>query len=116
MTPGLRSVASLGPSLLAINVAPGPLGGKTSVPFSALATIRRRDGRYAGPVGWINAAGDGEWCIGLRSAEISPSDPTRLRLFAGCGIVAASEVGAEWAESEAKLEPMRRALGASIDA
>ncbi|GIG54906.1 isochorismate synthase [Demequina activiva] len=69
-------------------------------------------GRYAGPVGWINAAGDGEWCIGLRSAEISPADPTRLRLFAGCGIVAASEVGAEWAESEAKLEPMRRALGA----
>ncbi|WP_234998677.1 isochorismate synthase MenF [Demequina sp. NBRC 110057] len=68
--------------------------------------------RYAGPVGWINAAGDGEWCIGLRSAEISPDDPTRLRLFAGCGIVAASEAGSEWAESEAKLEPMRRALGA----
>lgn len=68
--------------------------------------------RYAGPVGWINAAGDGEWCIGLRSAEVSPTDPTRLRLFAGCGIVAASEVDAEWAESEAKLEPMRRALGA----
>ncbi|WP_082227016.1 isochorismate synthase [Demequina rhizosphaerae] len=69
-------------------------------------------GRYAGPVGWIDAGGDGEWCIGLRSAEISPSDPRRLRLFAGCGIVAASEPAAEWAESEAKLEPMRRALGA----
>ena len=68
--------------------------------------------RYAGPVGWINAAGDGEWCIGLRSAEVSPSDPTQLRLFAGCGIVAASEPDSEWAESEAKLEPMRRALGA----
>ncbi|WP_234983309.1 isochorismate synthase MenF [Demequina sp. NBRC 110053] len=67
-------------------------------------------GRYAGPVGWINAAGDGEWCIGLRSAEIDPEDATRLRLFAGCGIVAASEPDAEWAESEAKLEPMRRAL------
>ncbi|WP_084101538.1 isochorismate synthase MenF [Demequina sp. NBRC 110051] len=69
--------------------------------------------RYAGPVGWINAAGDGEWCIGLRSAEVSAADPTRLRLFAGCGIVAASEPDSEWAESEAKLEPMRRALGAS---
>ena len=67
--------------------------------------------RYAGPVGWINAAGDGEWCIALRSAEIDPGDATRLRLFAGCGIVAASEPDAEWAESEAKLEPMRRALG-----
>lgn len=69
-------------------------------------------GRYAGPVGWINAAGDGEWCIGLRSAEINTNDPTRLRLFAGCGIVAASEPDSEWAESEAKLEPMRRALSA----
>ncbi len=68
-------------------------------------------GRYAGPVGWIDAAGDGEWCIGLRSAEISSEDPRRLRLFAGCGIVAASDPADEWAESEAKLEPMRRALG-----
>lgn len=73
-------------------------------------------GRYAGPVGWIDAAGDGEWCIGLRSAEIDPADPSRMRLFAGCGIVAASEPDAEWAESEAKLEPMRRALGARIGA
>lgn len=69
-------------------------------------------GRYAGPVGWIDASGDGEWCIALRAAEISADDPTRLRLFAGCGIVAASEPDSEWAESEAKLEPMRRALGA----
>ncbi len=68
-------------------------------------------GRYAGPVGWIDAAGDGEWCIGLRSAEISREDPSQLRLFAGCGIVAASEPESEWAESEAKLEPMLRALG-----
>ncbi|WP_062518821.1 isochorismate synthase [Demequina silvatica] len=68
-------------------------------------------GRYAGPVGWIDAGGDGEWCIGLRSAEVSREDPRELRLFAGCGIVAASEPASEWAESEAKLEPMRRALG-----
>ncbi len=70
-------------------------------------------GRYAGPVGWIDAAGDGEWCIGLRSAEIDADDPRRVRLFAGCGIVAASEPHSEWAESEAKLEPMRHALGLS---
>jgi menaquinone-specific isochorismate synthase len=68
-------------------------------------------GRYAGPVGWIDARGDGEWCIALRAAEISPKDPSRLRLFAGCGIVAASDPDAEWAESEAKLEPLRMALG-----
>jgi menaquinone-specific isochorismate synthase len=68
-------------------------------------------GRYAGPVGWIDAEGDGEWCIALRAAEIDRADPRRLRLFAGCGIVAASDPDDEWAESEAKLEPLRTALG-----
>ena len=68
-------------------------------------------GRYAGPVGWIDASGDGEWCIAIRAAELSRDDPSRLRLFAGCGIVAASDPDAEWAESEAKLEPLRMALG-----
>ncbi len=72
-------------------------------------------GRYAGPVGWIDAAGDGEWCIALRCAEIDRNDPARLRLFAGCGIVAASDPASEWAESEAKLEPMRAALRATED-
>ena len=70
-------------------------------------------GRYAGPVGWVGATGDGEWCIALRSAEVSRDDPSRLTLYAGCGIVAASDPASEWAESEAKLEPMRAALGAS---
>ncbi len=68
-------------------------------------------GRYAGPVGWTDDEGDGEWCIALRAAEASPRDPRRLRLFAGCGIVAASDPEAEWAESEAKLEPLLAALG-----
>lgn len=68
-------------------------------------------GRYAGPVGWINADGDGEWCIALRSAQLDGDDDRLIRLYAGCGIVAASRPDAEWAESEAKLEPMLRALG-----
>jgi menaquinone-specific isochorismate synthase len=67
-------------------------------------------GRYAGPVGWIDAEGDGEWGIGLRSAEIDREDPRRLRLFAGCGIVAGSQPDDELAESTAKLLPMREAL------
>lgn len=70
-------------------------------------------GRYAGPVGWVDASGEGEWCIALRSAELSREDPAKLRLFAGCGIVAASDPASEWAESEAKLEPMRAALKAT---
>ena len=64
-------------------------------------------GRYAGPVGWVDAAGNGEWAIALRGAEI---DGSRARLVAGAGIVAGSDPDAEWAETQAKLEPMLRAL------
>ena len=64
-------------------------------------------GRYAGPVGWMDAAGDGEWGIALRCAEVSGE---RLRLFAGCGIVAGSDPDAELVESQAKLVAMRDAL------
>jgi menaquinone-specific isochorismate synthase len=69
--------------------------------------------RYAGPVGWIDAEGDGEWGIALRCARIDPRDPAQLRLFAGCGIVAGSDPAAEVAESNAKLLPMREALQGS---
>jgi menaquinone-specific isochorismate synthase len=64
-------------------------------------------GRYAGPVGWVDAGGDGEWAIALRGAEL---DGARARLVAGAGIVAGSDPDAEWAETQAKLEPMLRAL------
>ena len=67
-------------------------------------------GRYAGPVGWMAASGDGEWGIALRSGELDRDDPRRMRLFAGCGIVAGSDPAAELAESDAKLVPMRTAL------
>ena len=66
-------------------------------------------GRYAGPVGWIGASGDGEWGIGLRSAQIE-GDGSVVRLFAGCGIVADSVPADELAESNAKLIPVRDAL------
>ncbi len=67
-------------------------------------------GRYAGPVGWMDAHGDGELGIALRCGEIDSSDPYRIRLFAGCGLVAGSDPVAELAETNAKLEPMRFAL------
>jgi menaquinone-specific isochorismate synthase len=66
-------------------------------------------GRYAGPVGWINAAGDGEIALALRCGQI---DGRQVRIFAGCGILADSDPGAEWAETVAKLIPMRQALAA----
>ena len=64
-------------------------------------------GRYAGPVGWIDAAGDGELGIALRCGQINGDS---IRIFAGCGIVAGSDPVKELAESEAKLVPMRSAL------
>lgn len=63
--------------------------------------------RYAGPLGWVDAAGDGAFVVALRCARI---DGATARLYAGAGIVAGSEAAAEWAETQAKLEPMLRAL------
>ncbi len=64
-------------------------------------------GRFAAPVGWMDAEGDGEWALALRSAELHGDT---VRLFAGCGIVADSDPEAELAESQAKLLPVRDAL------
>lgn len=105
------------PSSLSLAAALHPSAAVCGTPtVAARALIREIEGldrsRYAGPVGWLGADGDGEWGIALRSAELSERDPRHVRLFAGCGIVAASDPLAELAESEAKLEPMRHALGA----
>ena len=67
-------------------------------------------GRYAGPVGWIDARGDGELGIALRCGQIEEKE---IRLFAGCGIVAGSNPRRELAESQAKFAPMLNALGSS---
>jgi menaquinone-specific isochorismate synthase len=64
-------------------------------------------GRYAGPVGWVDARGDGEWGIALRCAQL---DGRSARLFAGCGIVADSDPDAEVLEAQTKFVPMRDAL------
>jgi len=64
-------------------------------------------GRYAGPIGWIDAAGDGELGIALRGGEIKGN---MIRIFAGCGIVEESDPEVELAETKAKFAPMRSAL------
>lgn len=75
--------------------------------------LERMDrGRYAGPVGWVDAAGNGELGIALRCAEVS--GPT-VRLFAGCGIVADSDPDSEVREAAAKLVPMRDALEGTVN-
>ena len=83
-------------------------GTPTSSALDLISEIEGMDrGRYAGPVGWIDATGDGEWGIALRSGELSGNT---VRLFAGCGIVADSDPEAELAESQAKFVPVRDAL------
>lgn len=65
-------------------------------------------GWYAGPLGWIDRHGDGEFVVGLRSGVIHGATAT---LFAGCGIVADSDPEREWDESSAKLQALGSALG-----
>ena len=64
-------------------------------------------GRYAGPVGWLDASGDGELCIALRCGQIIENE---IQIFAGCGIVAGSNPEVELSEINAKFAPMRSAL------
>ena len=100
----LRLAAALHPSAAVC-------GTPTAAAAALIDEVEGMDrGRYAGPVGWLDADGDGEWGIALRCGQIGP-DPHEIRLFAGCGIVEGSDPAAELAESAAKLVPMRDALG-----
>jgi menaquinone-specific isochorismate synthase len=65
-------------------------------------------GRYAGPVGWVGADGDGEWAIALRSAQVEEDDT--ISAWAGAGIVADSEPEKELAETRMKFRPIIDAL------
>lgn len=83
-------------------------GTPTDLALDVIPELERMDrGRYAGPVGWMDSAGDGDWGIALRCAAV---EEERVRLFAGCGIVAGSVPEAELAESHAKLVTIRDAL------
>jgi len=102
-------------SLLALAASLHPTAAVCGTPTErALAMITELEemsrGRYAGPVGWFDARGDGEFGIALRCAEVD-TDSATVRAFAGCGIVAGSDPERELAESRAKLVPIRSALG-----
>ncbi|MCB0912964.1 MAG: isochorismate synthase, partial [Propionibacteriaceae bacterium] len=92
-------------------------GTPTPVARETIAELEHLDrGRYSGPVGWLDSAGDGEFAIALRCGLIDPADPERITVYAGCGIVAESDPAEEFAETEAKLLPMLEALGADLPA
>ncbi|MEB7503759.1 isochorismate synthase [Arthrobacter koreensis] len=85
-------------------------GYPTSVAGELISELEHMDrGPYAGPVGWFDAAGNGEWGIALRGAVIE--DPQAVRLYAGCGIVSGSNPAAELEETWSKFRPMLEALG-----
>ncbi|HWF79574.1 MAG TPA: isochorismate synthase [Streptosporangiaceae bacterium] len=99
-------------SALALAAAVHPTAAVCGTPTeTAMELIRELEcmdrARWSGPVGWVDAKGNGEWGIALRCGEISGPN---ARLIAGCGIVAGSDPAAELAEAQTKFWPMRYAL------
>jgi menaquinone-specific isochorismate synthase len=111
-----------GASALDLVAALHPTAAVAGTPTdAALGVIRRLEpfdrGRYAGPVGWVDARGDGEWAIALRCAQfeldtVPPGgrDDIPLRAHAGAGIVAGSNPEAELLETRVKFRPIVDAL------
>lgn len=103
---------------LALAGALHPTAAVGGTPRQAALTLLRRlegidRGRYAAPVGWTDPAGDGEWGIALRCAQLAG---TTARLFAGVGIVDGSLPEAELAETRLKLLAMQAVLGEATPA
>jgi salicylate biosynthesis isochorismate synthase len=101
--------SAVGAVELAAILHPTPAVG--AEPASAVKLIPALEGLdrgwYAGPVGWTDAGGDGEFCVALRCALLRGQT---AHCYAGCGIVRDSEPAAELAESEIKLQVMLPAL------
>ncbi|HEX2074954.1 MAG TPA: isochorismate synthase [Geodermatophilus sp.] len=110
-----RSGARGGAGLLELVGAVHPTAAVCGTPTEAAAALIGElegmdRGRYAGPVGWLDARGDGEFGLALRCAQLCADDPASARLFAGCGIVAGSDPVAELAETQAKFAAFQAAL------
>ncbi len=69
-------------------------------------------GWYAGPVGWLDESGDGEFVVAIRSVLMAPHSASA---FAGCGLVSSSDPADEWEESRVKLQTVRRGLASGLN-
>jgi menaquinone-specific isochorismate synthase len=106
---GPRGAADLLELMGAVHPTAAVCGTPTSDAARVIAELEGMDrGRYAGPVGWLDAHGDGEFGLALRCAELVGDDSARL--FAGCGIVAGSDPAAELAETQSKFAAFQAAL------
>ncbi|WP_459644766.1 isochorismate synthase [Kineococcus sp. NUM-3379] len=114
VTARLRDPATTSADLVAaLHPTPAVGGTPRGVATAVIAELEGFDrGCYAGAVGFQDAAGDGEWSVGVRCAELVGN---RLRLFAGAGIVAGSDPDAELAETDAKLRTVLGALGLVLE-
>lgn len=93
---------------LALHPTPAVAGTPTHRACALIEQLEPLErGRYAGPCGWVDADGDGEFVVALRGAELRGS---RAVLHAGAGIVEGSDPDREWRETQAKLAPMLQAL------
>ena len=94
----------------ALHPTPAVGGEPRGAALEAIAELEGIDrGWYAGPVGWMDAAEDGEFCVALRSALLRDRV---AHLYAGAGIVADSDPAAELAETELKLDAILPLLAA----
>jgi menaquinone-specific isochorismate synthase len=107
---GPRSGAGLLELVGAVHPTAAVCGTPRDRAAALIAELEGMDrGRYAGPVGWLDGNGDGEFGIALRCAELTDGGAA-VRMFAGCGIVAGSSPTAELAETQAKLAAFQAAL------
>jgi menaquinone-specific isochorismate synthase len=88
----------------ALHPTPAVGGWPTERALAVISELEGADrGRYAGPVGWVDAEGNGAWAVGIRSVDL---DGPTARLFAGVGVVADSDPEAELAETRAKAQSL----------
>jgi len=99
---------------LALHPTPAVCGTPTAAAHVAIGELETFDRDfYAGVVGWCDAAGDGEWAVALRCAELRTDT---IRLYSGAGIVAGSDPASEVEETSAKFRTMLDAMGLDHDA
>ncbi|MFE6133251.1 chorismate-binding protein, partial [Streptomyces sp. NPDC056437] len=95
-----------------LHPTPAVCGDPTDLAREVIGELEPFDrGLYSGVVGWGDAAGDGEWVVTIRCAEVGSDS---LRLFSGAGVVAASDPVAETAETTAKFRTFLEAVGARL--
>jgi len=109
----IEGTLSDGSSALDLAAAMHPTAAVAGTPTrTALDVIRELEpldrGRYGGPVGWVDAAGDGKWAVSLRSAEVSPDGG--IRAFAGAGVLGQSDPQTEYEETKLKFRPIVEAF------